>query len=268
MANTRTVDLDTDFAITINYKKAEGDPTRIFRTVTGLIETFNSIDNMFLASLDSRLKPLIMLDEVEADSLKSRLRTLIRFVPDDAVLHLDPRPILGQVLLMVKKKIIDFTVDQDSLTNIEQLKPLLDELNALSDKTHLKMLPAYKPIKPRTLLDNMAGLSGSLEYLDKEDSVVYSSNIGEAKFNPLFKLTPEIIEDLITELSLPSEEEMVLKIKKLDLLGESMWEFRHGKIPIIATIEDKVWLKEYQARQVIILPQDSIRAMVKNVQKI
>ena len=260
-------EIDTDFALTINYKKAEGDPTRIFRTMTGLIETFQMVDMMLLTSMDSRIQPLIMLDEVEADSLKAKLRTLIRFFPDDAILHLDPKPILGQFLLMAKKKIIDFTTDQDSITNIESLTPLIDELSALSDKTHLKMLPAYKPVKPRELLDNMVGISASLEHLNKEDSVMYSSSVGEAKFNPAFKLTPEMVEDLVTEKSLLSESEMILKIKKPDLLGDSMWEFKHGPAPMSATIEDKQWLKAYRARMVQILPQDSIQAVVKTTRK-
>ena len=46
-----------------------------------------------------------------------------------------------------------------------------------------------------------------------------------------------------------------------------MWEFRHGSTPMMASIADKDWLKTYQSRMVSILPQDSVKAIVKVIRK-
>ena len=61
--------------------------------------------------------------------------------------------------------------------------------------------------------------------------------------------------------------EMILKIKKPDYLGESMWEFRHGSTVILARGSDGEWLRQFQTREVQIRPGDSIRAVVQIINK-
>jgi hypothetical protein len=48
----------------------------------------------------------------------------------------------------------------------------------------------------------------------------------EAEFNLTFNLALESIEDLIAKETLSSESEMLLKVKKPDYLGESIWDFK------------------------------------------
>ena len=81
--------------------------------------------------------------------------------------------------------------------------------------------------------------------------------------NAKFKLVPESIEDLLTQEILTSTSEMILKVKKPDYLGESMWEFRHGTRPFEAKILDSEWLKEFQNRKYDVRPGDSLRTIVK-----
>jgi len=62
---------------------------------------------------------------------------------------------------------------------------------------------------------------------------------------------------------LVAENEMILKVKKPDFLGESMWDMRHGTGTIQVRISDKEWLDKFQDRKIDVRPGDSIRAMVK-----
>jgi hypothetical protein len=267
MVSNRVVELDADFAIVIDFRRAVGDPARVFRAMAGLVDTCQNIDRGLINAIDTRIEPVLLLEEIETDTLKTLFRTILRAIPDDALLHLDPKPILGQFLLMAKRLIINFTKDRDTITSISELDDLVSQLNSLTDQTQIKMLPAYQPIKPRVLLENMQAISSSVAFLDKEDKAVYVSNIGQTEFNLNFRLTPEVVEDLVTKSTLPSEGEMILRIKKPDFLGESMWDFRHGNTPIQATIEDKDWLKTYQSRLIDIRPQDAIKALVRTIRK-
>lgn len=85
----------------------------------------------------------------------------------------------------------------------------------------------------------------------------------ETTFNLTFKLAPDSIDELITASTTIMAGEQILKVKKPDYLGESMWELKHGKDTIQASIIDKEWLQEFQSGKVALFPGDSIRAIVK-----
>ena len=85
---TNVRDLESSFAIEIDYKKGIGDPARVFRTMTGLIETFQMFDKNFVSVIDTKIEPLILMDEIEAHSLKGLFRDVLRAIPDDAIYHL------------------------------------------------------------------------------------------------------------------------------------------------------------------------------------
>lgn len=264
---TNVRDLESSFAIEIDYKKGIGDPARVFRTMTGLIETFQMFDKNFVSVIDTKIEPLILMDEIEAHSLKGLFRDVLRAIPDDAIYHLDPRPIFGQVLLIAKRLLIDFTNGKDTVNSIQDVNIMIDKLNELTDQSQMKMLPSYKPIKPLQVLEPMVHLSNSLANLEKGDKAMYLSKSGNAEFNINFRLTPEVVEDLIAKNTLIGEDEMILRIKKPDFLGESMWEFKHRNSPLSANIEDKEWLKKFQARQIEIKPKDAIKALVRITRK-
>lgn len=56
---------------------------------------------------------------------------------------------------------------------------------------------------------------------------------------------------------------MILRVKKPDYLGESMWEFRWGNRNFLAKVSHLDWLARFQSREIMIRPGDSIRAIVR-----
>jgi len=56
---------------------------------------------------------------------------------------------------------------------------------------------------------------------------------------------------------------MILKVKKPDYLGESMWDFKHGDRAIQAKIIDMDWLSDFHLRKYDIRPGDSLRAVLE-----
>ena len=57
---------------------------------------------------------------------------------------------------------------------------------------------------------------------------------------------------------------MVLKIRKPDYLGDSKWQFKHGKTTMSVKILDENWLNQFRSRQITIAPGDCLRATVRS----
>ena len=70
------------------------------------------------------------------------------------------------------------------------------------------------------------------------------------------------IKDILTSETIVKTQEMILKIKKTDYLGDSKWEFRHRKEPINASILDDKWIVRFRNIEITLKPGDSIRAKV------
>jgi hypothetical protein len=253
-----------DFGIEIRYRKESENPSRVFRSISELIDSFQEIDRHLVSTIDINIEPVLLLEDIETGSVRIWLRNLLRMIPDDAAYHLDWKVIVGQYLVKAKRIMIDFLENKTTITNVEEIKPLEDKIFELAEKTEVRWLPTYTRIQPRQLLEGIQHISASLSHLTEGDSATYIiPNELETRFNLTFKLAPESIEDLIAKETLTSESEMILKVKKPDYLGDSMWDFRHGNVTISVSILDKEWLENFQARRIDVRPQDSIRATVK-----
>lgn len=252
-----------DFCIEIKYKKDSENPSRVFRTMSGLIDSFQDIDKRLVESIDVNIEPILMLEDIETGSIKVWLSSRLKAIPNDSLYGLNWKPIVGQYLVKAKYIIIDFLEGKTSITNIDEVQPLIREIYTLAEQTKVRHLPPYIHPEPRDLLNGIKDISSSLSYLMEEDSASYITKEKEARFNLEFKLAPESIEGLLVHETLTAESELILKVKKPDYLGESMWDFRHGDRIIQASILDSEWLEKFQSRKTIVHPGDSIRGIIK-----
>jgi len=252
-----------DFCLEILYKKESENPSRVFHCMSELIDTLQEIDKHLVKSIDVRIEPILLLEDIEAGSIKAWLSSTLKAIPDESLFHLDWKPMVGQYLVKAKYIIINFLEGKTTITDAKELKPLEDEIYKLAEQTQVRHLPAYIPPRGHDLLEGFKNISASLSYLGKEDSVSYITRKEQTKFNMEFKLVPESIESLLAKETLTAENELILKVKKPDYLGESMWDLRHGTGVIQVTISDTEWLNEFQDRKIGVRPGDSIRAIVK-----
>ena len=253
-----------DFCIEIDYKKESENPSRVFRSMFELLDSFQEIDKNLVTSIDINIEPILLLEDIETGSIKVWLRHLLKLIPDDAAYNLDWKPIVGQYLVKAKKAMVNFLEKKTTISNVTEIQPLETEIHELAEKTEVRWLPAYTPIPPRQLLEGMQKISQSLSYLSEGDKVKYiTPDEPEVEFNLTFNIAPESIEDLLAKETLTSESEMILKVKKPDYLGDSLWDMRHGKSIIQVRILDKDWLDKFQDRQIDIRPGDSVRAKVQ-----
>lgn len=256
-----------DYCIEIQFERRTEDPARVFRSMQALIETFQEFDNSLVKSIDSNIKPILILEDIEAGSIKSWLSSALEAVDDDALKNLDWKPAVGKYLVKAKYCTVDFLNGKTKISSLSDVKQLEDKINEAAKETDVKWLSVYEKIPTNKLLHCLERISTSLSHLQKNDKASYLTEHEKVDFNLEFGLAPESIEELLTKDTIISQSEMILKVKKPDYLGESKWDFRHGGRSFPAKIIHKEWLDSFQNRQIDIRPGDSIRAMIEMMNK-
>jgi hypothetical protein len=127
----------------------------------------------------------------------------------------------------------------------------------------VKKIPAYQPPSKFLLVRSIIDISGSLGALQQNDSVVFETSEGDrVEFNLSIRIVPDALRELLVEESLSHTEEMILKVKKPDFLGESKWEFVHEHV-LEAKMLDFGWLTLFRNGDVVLLPGSALRATVQ-----
>ena len=67
-----------------------------------LIESFEEIDKILVTSISSRIKPVLLLENIEA-GLRSWMAEILESVDDDAIKSLDWKKFVGSYLVKAKQ---------------------------------------------------------------------------------------------------------------------------------------------------------------------
>ncbi|MBI1804351.1 MAG: hypothetical protein HY033_04565 [Ignavibacteriae bacterium] len=254
--------MKADFCIEIDFQRGSESPSRVFRAMTDLIETFQEIDKTLIESIDAKIEPVAIIEDIEAGSLKAWLSTVLKAVDDEALKHIDWKPAVGKYLVRAKYIVVNFLKDKTEIVNRTEVEGLERDLLKSAEETDVTHFPAYAPVQRQRLLSNIEKLTVALSNLNENDKATYITTDKDVEMNARFHFVPENIEELMTQETITTPSEMVLKVKKPDYLGESQWEFRHGTHPIYAKFLDAEWLKNFQSRKYDVRPGDSLRVMV------
>lgn len=254
--------IDDLFEIYIDFTKSEGDPTRVFKTMTGLIESVQSIDKHLAQTLNVSVKTNLVLEEIQTGSIKASFRSIIEGIPDEALKKGDFKPIIGHFLHQGKHKILEWTAERNNIGDRSEVKQLQNEILQLAEKTDITHVPAYIPLNEEVLLTDINSMQESLKYLEKTDSAKLISDKVESTFNKELTVSDVVIKDMITREVITTDSLRILKVKKVDFLGNSKWSFKYEGHSIDAKITDDEWLKSYQNRVVELHPGDSIKVVL------
>jgi len=257
-------DLTPDFGIEIQFDTNKESPAKAFRTLSEILEALHSVDIDLIGSIDSEIKPITLLEDLQKGSIKGWFKNVLERIPDEGLKDLDWKKAIGHYLVRGKYLIIHALEGKTEITTREEIKALESDLYKIASETNVKQIPSYTPIPTAKLVGSIRKISTALKYTEKDNNIIYMAGQEErANFNMEFNFSPESIEELLTKEKISNESEMILKVKKPDYLGESQWELRHEKLTIYAKINDTDWLKQFQDRQVNVRPGDSLKAKVK-----
>jgi hypothetical protein len=253
------------YHIDLDYEKGSEHPERVFHAMAHLIEAFERIDLHLAESVAAGIEPVIVLEEIEAGSVRTWLATAIKSIDDEALKKLDWKQLIGTYLLRGKARILKFLENKKEITDAAEVEVLEAELVQLAEQTQVRHIPAYTPIPRRLLLSDLNSVSAAVAPLNERESIVTVLEDEPIHVPREFRISEDAIDRLLTERTLENETELILKVKKPDYLGNSMWEFRHEGHKIEAKLADASWLTEFRSRLVDLRPGDAIRVRLLTV---
>jgi hypothetical protein len=256
---------EADFAITINFDRQSPDPARVFRSAQKFIEAFESIDRLLVTAIDSHIEPVLVLEDIEASSLRVWLRNMLSATDDQALKELDWKPQVGKYLVRAKYAMVDLLDGQVTLSDITLIKRIRERIGALAQDTDVKHLPDYAAPSERAILQGVAALANAKAELASTDSVTIGTAEGSRSFLLQADLGIKDMNALIVKEQISFQPApMILKVKRPDYLGNAKWDFKHGLTPVSAKIEDENWLFRFRNRDpaTIVRPGDALRCLV------
>jgi len=257
----------TEFGLKIDFDKRADDPARVFRAMSDLVETCKAIDRSLVQSIHVSIDPVLLLEEVRGGSITAWFKNEFASPVDLEMRGFNPSRIV-QYLVQGKLALVDFVQQNAQICDRAQIDQLQKDIFDLVQKSGIKPLPIYTPVARKNLVSNIGKLQIALSHFQNNDRAAYlTPGGGKVEFNRALTFNPDDVADLLTKLSTSSTQEMILKIKKPDYLGESKWEFRHGTVKVDAKITDMVWLENFQQRNIDVRPGDSLRVAAQIVVK-
>jgi hypothetical protein len=255
---TRFFGLDEDLAfIEIKYPPETDDPARVFRSMAKLIDAFHQIDLDLAHAVGAGFEPVLLLERVEAGSLRVWLRTVVRQLDDDALRTLDWRPLVGQYLVRGKHQVLRWLDGRNAIQSRGEVLELQSSLLEVRPPEDAEVL-FIAPIAPARLLNDIKLLTEATAELRSTDAVRYVSVQADTELPTQLRLSSDDVERLLTDEVVESQSRTLLLIKKPDYLGNSRWEFRLDNRTIEARLLDEQWLLRFREGHIPLLPGDAL----------
>lgn len=250
-----------DIEIKIDFREGEGSPSRIFDIAAGIIRSFEGLDRALIDSIDSKISTDLILEDVEKSSLRVILKNILKSVDDDALKDLNWKKQVGIYLLKAKYITLEWL---DKEPNSVRIEDLTDKLRDLAAETDVRQLPDYAPISPTKLAQSLDDFQRIKQQFRNKEALIIT--LGRDEYSADLKsdwLPSEHIQAAKGAQDLSNDLDMVVTIKKPDMLGKSKWAFKHGKLNLSAAITDEVWLGEFREGKHPVVPGDALRVRVR-----
>lgn len=215
-------------------------------------------------SFDTTIEPQLFLEDVETGSIKAWIAEVLHSTDDDALKSGDWKKVLGTYLVKAKYLVLNRLEGAPTITQPHLLETIQNELMDETVQSGLGLLVGYTPLSRSQLAAHIADITTSLEPLRPGDTATFESVEGNPiAFNPQLRVDADEIQELLSARIVNNETEMILKVKKPDFLGASMWEFHFEGRTIQASILDAGWLDLFRRDGLGVRPGVALRALVK-----
>jgi hypothetical protein len=253
---------DADFSFSIDFTKGRGDPRRVFDAASLFIDGLEALDDAVAGSVGGKIKTVMVLEDVEKGSLKAYLRTLLQNVDDEALKDLEWRKAVGAALVKAKYVALEY-LDEDKDGAAGRVDSLREDLRLIAQQTDVRHLPDYAPIHEGRLVAALDRIQDAKRTLSPGDALIIEGGGKRYEVDLTKTWDPSEVITVLPITETHSEGEIILTIRKPDLLGNSMWQFSFAKTPISARILDEDWLRDFHDRKIPLYSGDALRCRVR-----
>ncbi len=253
-----------EFGIEIDFERNSAAPSRVFRAMTSYIDSFGFIDGVLLSSINPRIQPILLLEDIEAGSILVWLKNTLESIDSEALKSGDYKKLIGAYLVQGKKTLINFIDKRTTIQSTSELAGLQSNLLQNAEETDVLRIPTYRPVPTLEIARALKTLGDAPSVLTKNDAAKYLTQLEVIDINLSFSVSPKQIDDLLVREQMASEGPMILRVKKPDFLGESMWEFVYDGRIVAARVGDLEWLNAFRSGGIVLFPGDSLKALVRS----
>jgi hypothetical protein len=255
-------DQKPDFCIKVNFVRGTPNPQHIFKFAAAYIDALQAVDGMLAQAIDSKIKPVMLLEEIESGSIKIWLKQFIENIDDDALKHLDWKPAVGKYLVKAKHLLLEKVGGVKRLESRELLEQVAADVNRLARETEVLHMPTYRPVTTLEIANSAKALSEAASMLEEGESASLESDSGLATITPGLAISQEQIDTVLAADVIENRTVRILMVRRPDFLGNASWEFRYEKRRFDARIDDDDWLTLFRSGEIDIRPGDALRVEV------
>lgn len=252
------------FELKLEFNKDTEDPSRLFRSFADLIESINELDITIAKSINSSISSKIYLNDIEKGSLIGKLWNHLVINDEN---KLDENTVesedINSFIDKSRNKSIEFLESHKS--SVEDLKTLAKDIDNIANEHGIKETFNYAETNILDLAKKLNNIGDSISKLNDDEKFVITNSQNEIEeiSSGCEKINIEDVEKALTAEEINSESTVYYKIKRPDFLGDSQWEFKHGKKSLKVKILDEKWLDDFQNGLVIVVPGDSLKVKIK-----
>ena len=248
------------FSIVVDYDKESPSPENIFIGIAKLIESFKLIDKQLIGCVDSDTETETLLDDIEKGSIKLWLRNTLKQIDDKDIEDLNYKRIAGKFLVKAKAYILKKCNDVNEIQDVEIVEDIETGLSEIAKESGINQLGCYTKPPREDLLNGLNKLGEAFNEFGEKNKIIFIGDDNEkVVLNTKFRLPLATLEEFCAGDVIENPSEIILKVRKPDFIGDTQWEFLHGREPIKAKISDEEWIKSYFGGAEIITPGDSLR---------
>lgn len=254
---------DAEFGVTIDFVRGESDPVQVFTAMAEMLSAFSEMDRILIGAVAPDAAPITVIEDVEAASITTWIKNKLEKVDDQAIKEFDLKQQIGVYAVKAKYRVLRFLNEREQKEKTQRLQQLQEDLTELAAQSATQLLPP--PVNVTALIPSMNQVQAAKARLRNGERVTIKSDR-----EPDCPLDTSSTEPIVGPSETPAplneakgEMELLLLVRKVDFIGKSQWEFRHGKSPILANIEDADWLDRFHKGFERIVPGASLRVTVR-----
>lgn len=254
---------DADFGVTVDFTRGVSDPVVVFEGITTLLEGFRQLDKVTIGALDPEIEPIMVLEDVEAASITAWIRNRLRQVDDQALKELDWRPQVGKYAVKAKYRVLEYLDERERANEAARLGQLREDLEQLAREADIRHIPLHAPIALGELTASLDRIQDAKRLLESSNRLIIKTEDREYEVDLTSSgKRPSAFLPAPVDSTHAGTMQMTLLVRKPDYLGNSLWEFRHGKEPVEAHVRDEDWLERFRSGQVLIAPGSALSCLV------